>query len=80
MPTYLEAVPLDPIDGVPMRYALADEADGGFRLWSIGLDGINDGGTLNLDPKRPEKTRFADDDYLGDWPWPVVPREIGEGE
>jgi hypothetical protein len=43
-PDFLTSVPLDPIDGLPMRYRRAD--DGGFKIWSIGADRIDEGGKL----------------------------------
>ena len=41
VPKYLPAVPLDPWTGTPIR--MATDADG-FRMWSIGEDGRDDGG------------------------------------
>jgi hypothetical protein len=38
VPEFIATVPLDPIDGAPMRYQR--NADGGFDLWSIGPKGI----------------------------------------
>jgi hypothetical protein len=42
VPEFLTNVPPDPVDGSPMRYRR--ENDGGFTLWSIGLNRIDDGG------------------------------------
>ena len=42
VPEFLESVPIDYMDGQPLRYRL--EADGGFCLYSVGLDGQDDGG------------------------------------
>ena len=44
VPAYLPAVPRDIMDGQPMRYRRAD--DGGCRVWSIGTNRSDDGGTL----------------------------------
>lgn len=41
-PGTLEALPRDVIDGAPMRYRRT--AEGGFELWSIGMDRRDDGG------------------------------------
>ena len=41
VPTYLTAVPVDPVDGQPLRYRHEDE---GFVLYSIGRNLIDDGG------------------------------------
>lgn len=46
-PKYLPAVPDDPMDGKPLRYAL--QADGDYRLFSVGRDHGDNGG------RRPEK-------------------------
>lgn len=43
VPTYLPAVPLDPWDGKPLRYAAG-------KVWSIGMDQKDDGGTPPTDP------------------------------
>jgi hypothetical protein len=42
VPDFLASVPRDPVDGSPMRYRRTGDA--GFILWSIGLDGIDEGG------------------------------------
>lgn len=50
-PTYLAAVPLDPFDGKPLRYRRLEE---GLIIYSVGIDGIDNGGLLDLDaPTRP---------------------------
>lgn len=59
IPTYIDKVPLDIIDGRPLRYRRTD--DGKFVLYSIGLDGKDDGGK----PVDPQKN-----DGPGDWAWP----------
>ncbi len=40
---YLDAVPLDPFDEQPLRYAIKD---GYVAIYSIGHDGVDDGGAL----------------------------------
>lgn len=65
VPAYLPSVPLDPIDGQPLRYKkAANEADD-YTLYSIGVNGIDDGGDgTEMKPRengkpdyRPDKTR-----------------------
>jgi hypothetical protein len=56
VPTFLPAVPIDFMDGKPLRYKL--RSDGDFLLYSVGLDGVDEGG----DP-RP------DGGFLLYWPW-----------
>ena len=41
VPDYLQAVPDDPCDGKPLRY---ERLDGGFMVYSVGQDGLDDGG------------------------------------
>ena len=48
-PRFLESVPLDPYDGQPLRYR---QLDPGFVVYSIGPDGVEDGGK-----ERPAKQR-----------------------
>lgn len=65
VPEFMSALPTDPFDGRPMRYAVRDGAP---LLWSIGTDGKDDGGRPPSDPKRdawnPPGTKTAAD---GDW-------------
>ncbi len=71
-PEFVKAVPVDFMDGQPLRYRLTD--DGRFMLYSVGLDGEDNGGQLR-DPKR--KNLFDDGrDYMGqprepDLVWPL---------
>ncbi|MFO0844138.1 MAG: hypothetical protein U0797_17340 [Gemmataceae bacterium] len=48
VPAQLAAVPLDPFDGLPLRYARRPD---GVAVYSVGLDGRDDGGTI--DRKAP---------------------------
>ncbi len=62
VPTYLDAVPLDPFDDKPIRYAHIDE---GIKLWSIGEDFTDDGGDVKrLRRKRNERPT--------DWGWVLL--------
>lgn len=40
-----------------------------YRLWLPGLDGEDDGGKRVLKEVHPNRTRFHDKDYQGDWVW-----------
>ncbi len=55
----------DPMSGAPLRYERTVEATAGsalgFRLWSVGMNGRDDGGVAL------EK----DNDAQGDWVWPL---------
>lgn len=59
-PRFLPRPPLDPMNGQPLRYGRTDE--GWYRLWSVGLNGRDDGGRM---------TSPVDNDREGDWVWPV---------
>ena len=41
VPNLLDTLPLDPFDGQPLRYAAASD---GCRIYSVGVDGIDQGG------------------------------------
>lgn len=51
VPEFIASVPLDRMDGKPLRYRL--NADGGFTLYSVGLNCTDDGG--NPGPEKPLK-------------------------
>ena len=78
VPDYLNEIPTDPMDGQAMRYQLASNDEGGFRLWSIGPDRTDDGGSITHHPEGPEATsaNLFDNRYIGDWPWPVVLKKL----
>jgi len=61
-PDFLKAVPPDPADGKPMRYAAVPPD--GFRLWSVGSDRVDGGGKVG--EKRGE----------GDWVWRKIESPI----
>ena len=47
-PAFMSSVPLDPFDGQPLRYEKNE--DGGFLLYSIGIDQADNGGVANTQP------------------------------
>jgi hypothetical protein len=67
-PEFLAAVPLDAVDGQPLRYRR--NANGTFLLYSVGEDGKDDGG----DPRRPGYSESSSQSfywrYGRDWVWP----------
>lgn len=68
VPKYLDAVPLDPIDGKPIRYAIIPE---GIKTWTISDDDKNEdnGG----DVKRLERRNPANEkDRPKDWGWIIL--------
>ncbi|HAM71696.1 MAG TPA: hypothetical protein DCM86_08650 [Verrucomicrobiales bacterium] len=73
VPEFLKEVPVDPMDGRPLRYRR--QAGGGFLLYSVGSDGVDNGGdgqppgglaTLNSIWERKDAV----------WPQPALPEEI----
>ena len=54
-PRYLEAVPADPFDGRPLRYK---RLENGYVIYSIGSNGIDDGGQ---ERKRKNRVTSAPD-------------------
>jgi hypothetical protein len=49
-PAYLDAVPLDPFDGQPLRFK---KSDGTLVIYSVGIDAVDDGGQLDEKPFQP---------------------------
>jgi hypothetical protein len=50
-PEFLKTVPVDFMDGRPLRYQL--NGDGHYRLYSVGLDCVDDGGKIMKEGERP---------------------------
>jgi hypothetical protein len=66
VPAYLSSMPLDPVVGQPLRYRL--NSDGTFVLYSIGLDGVDEGG----DAARRGSGSSGRPSFVlaNDWVWP----------
>lgn len=65
VPAFVKRVPVDCMDGKDLRYRL--QPDGSYLLYSVGENGIDDGG----DPTPPANT--APGFLKGrDWVWPVL--------
>lgn len=69
VPEFLLSIPLDPVDGKPLRYH--PNTDGTYLLYSIGTNGKDDGGNPSLEPGF---TGFSVLYWLNahslDWVWP----------
>ena len=67
-PKFIAKMPADPISGEPLKYRPA--ADGSYVLYSVGWNGVDDGGILatNKSGKGVENTQ-------GDWVWKLSTRE-----
>lgn len=63
VPKYLKAVPVDPFDDAPIRYAVTTE---GINVWCIGEDLKDDGGNT----KRREKQTASNQPT--DWGWVIL--------
>jgi len=60
-PAYLPAVPRDVMNGRPYGYRLDGSA---FRLWSVGWNGVDEGGaSVENKPNQPYSQE------KGDWVW-----------
>jgi hypothetical protein len=70
-PAFLDYVPPDPVDGKPLRYQL--NPDGTFLLYSIGEDGVNNGGDAR--PASGKSFHWQGGRDLV-WPQPATPVEI----
>ncbi|MFN0130885.1 MAG: hypothetical protein ACKV19_29840 [Verrucomicrobiales bacterium] len=67
VPEFLVSVPLD-LDGQPVRYAPA-AANGRYKLWSLGTNGVDDGGVA----KPSGKFKSVWNGPSGDWVWQYPP-------
>ncbi|MFA6544537.1 MAG: hypothetical protein WCS99_08940, partial [Limisphaerales bacterium] len=56
VPEFLPAVPVDWMDGKPLRYRL--NPDGSFTLWSVGENLIDDGGDASGAPVNMRRNDF----------------------
>ena len=65
VPDLINSVPIDPFDGQPLRYRLEEEDE--YVLYSVGLDGDDDGGVRVSEQKmiRAEGDYFLD--AIVDW-------------
>ncbi|MBL9133617.1 MAG: hypothetical protein JNG86_20575 [Verrucomicrobiaceae bacterium] len=73
-PGFLKELPVDPMSDGALRYRFGPT--GGVVIWSVGIDGVDDGGVVPFvpDPARPFRTPNYDrEDYLGDWVWQYEP-------
>ena len=68
VPEFISAVPLDPVDGQPLRYRL--NADGTFLLYSIGENGKDDGGDPALEKDIKSSSFGWQNPRARDWVWP----------
>ena len=67
-PDILPAVLLDPIDGIPLRYRKNN--DGTYLLYSIGQDGVDNGGDASIDVTGKPSNFYWQNAHSRDWVWP----------
>jgi hypothetical protein len=68
VPEFVSKVPLDPVDGQPLRYRR--NADGTFLLYSVGENGKDDGGNPALKPDAESSNYGWQNSDALDWVWP----------
>jgi hypothetical protein len=67
VPVFVESVPLDFMDGKPMKYRM--NSDGLFTLYSVGDDAKDDGGDPTVQPGRSNLQNLWD---RNDFVWPSI--------
>jgi len=68
VPEFAPAVPLDPVDGQPLRYR--PNADGTFLLYSIGQNGVDNGGDPSIEKGVTGSNYYWQNSHALDWVWP----------
>jgi hypothetical protein len=72
VPEFLPALPRDPEDDQPLRYRL--KPDGAFLLYSVGEDGVDNGGDATPAAKSESFSWQKGRDLV--WPWPASSEEV----
>ncbi len=75
-PDLLKAVPIDCMDGQPLRYR--PKADGTFLLYSVGENGKDDDGDPSLENGVQSSNYYWQNPRALDWVWPqpATPEEV----
>ncbi len=68
VPEFLAKVPLDPVDGHPLRYR--PNSDGKFLLYSVGTNGVDDGGNPSPKDIAHDSSIWWLKENVLDWVWP----------
>lgn len=68
VPDFLSTIPLDPVDGQPLRYRR--NADGTFLIYSVGENGVDDGGEPSLEKGVTSLSYNWLNPHALDWVWP----------
>jgi len=72
VPEFLPQVPRDPVDGHSLRYQVT--SDNSFLLYSIGKDGVDNGGDPTPDGTSKTFQWQRGRDWV--WPQPATPQEV----
>lgn len=67
-PDFLTSVPLDPVDGKPLRYRR--NADGTYLLYSVGENGTDNGGNPTVPAGISSSVMYWQNSHALDWVWP----------
>ncbi len=75
VPEFLPSVPIDPYDGKSLKYH--PNSDGTFLLYSVGEDGVDDGGNPT-NTASGSSSLYWQSDHARDWVWPqpATPTEV----
>ena len=68
VPEFVPTVPLDPVDGQPLHYRR--NADETFLLYSVGENGVDDGGNPSLESGVTSSNYAWQNPHALDWVWP----------
>jgi hypothetical protein len=75
VPTFLDRIPSDPIDGQALRYRRLDAEE--FELWSIGKDGIDNNGDGSIPPASGPPSGLPPQwQTAADWIWPRLADDV----
>lgn len=55
VPEFLPHIPPDPYDGQPLRYRRRDDDGGSPLVWSIGQNGLDEGGMANRNKEEGDR-------------------------
>jgi hypothetical protein len=75
VPGLVAAVPVDPVNGEPLHYR--PNPDGTFLLYSVGENGVDDGGDPALEKGVTGPSYYWQNPHALDWVWPQ-PATAGE--
>jgi hypothetical protein len=68
VPEFVPTIPLDPVDGQPLRYR--PNSDGTFLLYSVGENGKDEGGDASLEKGITSLYYSWQNIHALDWVWP----------